>query len=145
MRKSDLLTDKIRPMYARYLVAATGSALVYSVFGIVDAAMIGKYHGPIGNAALAVFSPIWAVGYCLGLLSGVGGAVLFGNARGKGDEKSAQEDFSVTVLFGAILRMRNLLISFDDFAGMEILSERRSFLNGICRITSAAIRISGMR
>ena len=28
------------------------------------------------------------------------------------------------VLFGAILRMRNLLASFDDFAGNEILSER---------------------
>ena len=110
MRKTDLLTDKIRPMYARYLVAATGSALVYSVFGIVDAAMIGKYHGPIGNAALAVFSPIWAVGYCLGLLSGVGGAVMFGNARGKGDEKSAQEYFSVTVLFGAILSVLAVLI-----------------------------------
>ena len=39
----DLLTDKIRPLYARYLIAATGSALVYSVFGIVDAAMIGNY------------------------------------------------------------------------------------------------------
>ena len=28
------------------------------------------------------------------------------------------------VLFGAILRMRNLLTSFDEFAGNEILSER---------------------
>ena len=27
-------------------------------------------------------------------------------------------------LFGAILRMRNLLLSFDDFTGMEILSDR---------------------
>ena len=33
-----------------------------------------------------------------------------------------QKDF--IALFGAILRMRNLLISFDDFAGKEILSER---------------------
>ena len=33
-----------------------------------------------------------------------------------------QKDF--IVLFGAILRMRNLLVSFDDFAGNEILSER---------------------
>ena len=106
----DLLTDKIRPLYARYLIAATGSALVYSVFGIVDAAMIGNYHGPVGNAALAVFSPIWAVGYCLGLLSGVGGGVLFGNARGKGDEESAQATFSVTVLFGAALSALAVLI-----------------------------------
>ena len=106
----DLLTDKIRPLYARYLIAATGSALVYSVFGIVDAAMIGNYHGPVGNAALAVFSPIWAVGYCLGLLSGVGGGVLFGNARGRGDEESAQATFSVTVCFGAVLSALAVLI-----------------------------------
>ena len=33
-----------------------------------------------------------------------------------------QKDF--IVLFGAILRMRNLLSSFDEFAGKEILSER---------------------
>lgn len=33
-----------------------------------------------------------------------------------------QKDF--IVLFGAVLRMRNLLVSFDDFAGNEILSER---------------------
>ena len=33
-----------------------------------------------------------------------------------------QKDF--IVLFGAILRMRNLLTSFDEFAGNEILSER---------------------
>lgn len=106
----NLLTDKIRLMYVRYLIAATGSALVYSVFGIVDAAMIGNYHGPVGNAALAVFSPIWAAAYCLGLLSGVGGGVLFGNARGKGDEESAQTYFSVTVLFGAILSVLIVLI-----------------------------------
>lgn len=33
-----------------------------------------------------------------------------------------QKDF--IVLFGAVLRMRNLLSSFDDFAGNEILSKR---------------------
>ena len=33
-----------------------------------------------------------------------------------------QKDF--IALFGAILRMRNLLLSFDEFAGKEILSER---------------------
>lgn len=33
-----------------------------------------------------------------------------------------QRDF--IVLFGAILKMRNLLVSFDEFAGKEIISER---------------------
>ena len=37
-----------------------------------------------------------------------------------GEQK--QKDF--IALFGAILRMRNLLLTFDDFAGKEILSDR---------------------
>ena len=36
--------------------------------------------------------------------------------------EQSQKDF--IALFGAILRMRNLLASFDEFAGKEILSER---------------------
>lgn len=36
--------------------------------------------------------------------------------------EAAQKDF--IRLFGAILRLRNILVSFDDFAGNEILSER---------------------
>ena len=35
-----------------------------------------------------------------------------------------QKQRKFIVLFGAVLRMRNLLTSFDDFAGNEILSER---------------------
>ncbi len=35
-----------------------------------------------------------------------------------------QNQKNFIVLFGAILRMRNLLTSFDEFAGQEILSER---------------------
>ena len=33
-----------------------------------------------------------------------------------------QKDF--IALFGAILRMRNLLVSFDEFKGNELISER---------------------
>ena len=35
-----------------------------------------------------------------------------------------QQQKEFIMLFGAVLRMRNLLISFDEFAGNEILSER---------------------
>ena len=47
----DFLKSKIRPMYFKYLVAASGSAMVASVFGMIDAMMVGKYHGPSGNAS----------------------------------------------------------------------------------------------
>ena len=38
----DLLKSRVKPMYFKYLVAASGSALVASIFGMVDAMMVGK-------------------------------------------------------------------------------------------------------
>lgn len=99
----ELLTGKVRPLYFKYLAAASGSALVASIFGMVDAMMVGKYHGPIGSAALAVFSPLWSIIFCLGLLAGIGGSVLFANSRGGGNEKESQQYFTLSVLYGVAL------------------------------------------
>ena len=99
----DILNSKIKPMYFKYLVAASGSAMVASIFGMIDAMMVGKYHGPSGNAALAVFNPLWSIIYCLGLLAGIGSSVLFANHRGKGDEKTAQQYFTLSIIFGILL------------------------------------------
>lgn len=49
----DFLTSKIKPMYFKYLAAAFGSALISSIYGVVDMAMVGQYQGPEGTAALA--------------------------------------------------------------------------------------------
>ncbi len=96
----DLLKAKIRPLYFQYLAAASGSALVASIFGIVDAMMVGRYHGPAGTAALAVFNPLWSIIFCLGLLAGIGGSVLFANHRGSQKEAQAQQYFTLSVLYG---------------------------------------------
>ena len=71
----NFLTDKIRPIYFKYLAAAFGSALITSIYGVVDAAMVGQYQGPTGTAALAVVAPVWNIIYSLGLLTGIGGSV----------------------------------------------------------------------
>ena len=99
----DILKDKVKPIYFKYLMAASGSAMVVSVFGMIDAMMVGQYHGPVGTAALAVFSPLWSIIYCLGLLSGIGGSVLFANLRGRGEEEEAQQYFTMAVLYGVVL------------------------------------------
>ena len=93
----DILKDRVKPLYFKYLVAASGSAMVASIFGMIDAMMVGKYHGPSGNAAIAIFTPVWSFVYSLGILSGIGGSVLFANKRGSGNEKSAQEHFKQAV------------------------------------------------
>lgn len=105
----DILSGKIKSLYFNYLIAASGSALVASVFGLVDAMMVGQYHGPQGNAALAVFNPLWSIIYCLGLLAGIGGSVLFANNRGAGKEENAQQYFTLSVLYGAALSLLALL------------------------------------
>lgn len=100
----DFLRDKIKPMYFRYLVAAFGSALISSVYSIVDMAMVGQYQGPEGTAALAVVAPIWNIIYSLGLLMGIGGSVIFSAIKGKNKSKDQEEnEYFTTALIGAIV------------------------------------------
>ena len=100
----NLLTGKIRTMYFKYLSAAFGSALITSVYSIVDMAMVGQYHGPNGTAALAVVAPIWNVIYSIGLLMGIGGSVIFSTLRGRSERKGNHENeyFTASVI-GAVM------------------------------------------
>ena len=101
----DFLTSKIKPMYFKYLTAAFGSALISSIYGVVDMAMVGQYQGPNGTAALAVVAPIWNIIYSLGLLMGIGGSVLFSTLRGKSksNQKESNEYFTAAVIGVVIL------------------------------------------
>ena len=92
----DFIHGKIRPIYFKYLAAAFGSALVTSIYSIVDMTMVGQYQGPDGTAALVVVAPIWNIIYSLGLLMGIGEAVIFSTIKGQGSQKDdeAGEFFS---------------------------------------------------
>ena len=98
----DLLKGRIRPLYFKYLSAAFGSALISSIYGIVDMAMVGQYQGPQGTAAMAVISPIWNIIYSLGLLMGIGGSVLLSNARGR-NSGNANEYFTAALAGACVL------------------------------------------
>ena len=87
----DLLCGNIKTLYFKYLSAAFGSALISSIYGIVDMAMVGQYHGPKGTAALAVVAPVWNIIYSLGLLMGIGGSVIFSTKRGS-EKKDGSEN-----------------------------------------------------
>lgn len=101
----DFLHGKIKTLYFRYLAAAFGSALITSIYSIVDMAMVGQYHGPEGTAALAVVAPVWNIIYSLGLLMGIGGSVLFSNIRGKSgiEDQSSNEYFTASILGSVVL------------------------------------------
>ncbi len=99
----DFLSGKIRPIYFKYLVAAFGSAMITSIYSIVDMAMVGQYQGPDGTAALAVVAPVWNVIYSLGLLVGIGGSVIFSTKRGNGtDGDGSENQYFTASLIGAI-------------------------------------------
>ncbi len=114
----DFLTSKIKPMYFKYLAAAFGSALISSIYGVVDMAMVGQYQGPEGTAALAVVSPVWNIIYSLGLLMGIGGSVLFSTLRGKSEQnqKKSNEYFTAALIGVVILAVFTWLavIFFDS-------------------------------
>ena len=101
----DLLQDRVKPIYFKYLTAAFGSALISAIYGVVDMAMVGQYHGPEGSAAMAVVAPVWNIIYSLGLLMGIGGSVLLSTLRGESARNRARsnEYFTAAVLGTAIL------------------------------------------
>ena len=101
----DFLNGRIKTIYFKYLSAAFGSALITSIYSIVDMAMVGQYHGPEGSAALAVVAPVWNIIYSLGLLMGIGGSVLFSTVRGRADGSigESNEYFTASVIGSVIL------------------------------------------
>ena len=99
----DLLNGSIKPMYLKYLSAAFGSAMITSVYSIVDTAMVGQYHGPEGTAALAVVAPVWNIIYSLGLLMGIGGSVIFSAKRGSGSCGGSENQYFTASVLGAVL------------------------------------------
>ena len=103
----DFLRGSIKPIYFKYLGAAFGSSLIASIYGIVDLAVVGQYHGPEGTAAISVVSPLWNIIYSLGLLMGIGGSVLFSTLRGESEEntKRSNEFFSAALIGGIVLAL----------------------------------------
>lgn len=100
----DFLNDKIQTLYFKYLSAAFGSAMITSIYSIVDMAMVGKYQGPEGTAALAIIAPIWNIIFSLGLLMGIGGSVLFSILKGiEGHHKQNENEFFTASLIGSLL------------------------------------------
>ncbi len=97
----ELLNGRIKTLYFKYLSAAFGSAMVSSIYSIVDTAMVGQYQGPEGTAALAVVAPVWNIIYSLGLLMGIGGSVIFSTKRG-GEHSGDENQYFTAAVIGSV-------------------------------------------
>ena len=105
----DLLKDDIKKVYFKYLAASVGSVLITTVYSLVDMAMVGQYEGPAGAAALAVVAPVYNIIFGLGMLSGIGGSVLYGVARGSGKKEEADRSFTAAMIFALLLVLAAVL------------------------------------
>lgn len=102
----DFITGDIKQLYRKFLTASMASAMVMSIYSFVDTIAVGQSEGPAGAAAMAVITPLYGVLIFLGILCGVGGSVLYGNARGEGKEEKAN------ALFAAATGLMLFLILF---------------------------------
>ena len=123
----DLLTGKVKSLYFRYLAAAFGSTLISSIYSLVDTAMVGQYQGPSGAAALAVVAPVWNVIYSLGLLTGIGGSVIFSIRRGSAEKGGENQYFTAAVL-GSVLLALLAWVGVLCFEGPVLTFFRREFV-----------------
>lgn len=119
MKCMDFLTEKMKPMYFKYLKAAFGSALISSIYGVVD------------MAVLAVVSPVWNIIYSLGLLMGIGGSVLFATFRGKAEQKKSNEYFTAALIGVSILAALTWLgVIFCDDQLLRLFGAEETLLIG---------------
>ncbi len=113
----DLLQSNIKKLYLKYLLAAFGSSIITSIYSLVDMAIVGQYHGAVGTASLAVVAPLWNLIYSLGLLTGVGGSIIFSTIKGKNnlDQDTPNKIFTSSLIFSLILGLVSwiILIFFD--------------------------------
>ena len=95
----DLLKDNVGKLYRKFFIASFGSALIACIYGLVDMAMVGQYHGPDGSAAMAVIAPIWNIIYSFGLLCGIGGSVIYAVARGERDDVKEANGYFTSCIY----------------------------------------------
>lgn len=108
----DLVKDDIKNLYRKYLGASIMSAVVMSIYSIVDSVAIGQSEGPAGSAALAVITPLYGLFAFLSILCGVGGAVLYSNAKGEEKYEKANTFFTAATAVMAVL----VLLVWGGFA-----------------------------
>lgn len=100
----DLLSGNIRKIYLHYFATVFIGACIPCVYGIVDSAVVGQYHGPAGTAAMSVVMPVFTIVYSLGFLVGIGGCVLYSTKKGKfPHDRLRPNEFFTAALAAAVI------------------------------------------
>lgn len=130
--KVDLLKGNLNKTFFLLFFSALGSTIIQTIYSAVDMICVGQYAGAVGMSAIGFVNPMWAMMFAPGVLAGVGGSVMAANRKGAGNERSANEYFtiastlalifSILVMLSFIIFPRELLIFFgaDDPEALEL-------------------------
>ena len=110
MKQIDLLHDPVRKVFINYLIPSVSATMVTSIYILADTMMIGRGVGANGLAALNILLPMYSTFYGFGMMCGIGGSVLFGFSRGKGEEKEARGYFTTALILAAILAVLSVVL-----------------------------------
>ena len=110
MKQIDLLHDPVRKVFINYLIPSVSATMVTSIYILADTMMIGRGVGANGLAALNILLPMYSTFYGFGMMCGIGGSVLFGFSRGKGEEKEARGYFTTALVLAAILAVLSVVL-----------------------------------
>lgn len=94
----DLLKGDIRRVFVRYLVPSLGSAMVMSIYFLVDFIVVGRGVGADGLAAFSILTPMLAMLFFFGQLLGIGGSVMYSTRVGAGRKDEGFEYFTLAVI-----------------------------------------------
>lgn len=94
----NLLEDKPSQLFRKFLYPSLGSAMIMSIYTMVDAIAIGKGVGPLGLSALNITTPLLCILMSTGLLFGIGGASLMSFHFGKSNPKDAKNIFTISFI-----------------------------------------------
>lgn len=93
----DLLQDRVKTLYLRFLIPSLGSAMVLSIYTLTDAIVIGQGVGSDALAALSITTPLLCILMATGILFGVGGSVQMSMHRGAGNKDKANRFFTLSL------------------------------------------------
>lgn len=102
-RRVNLLESDVKKLFFHYLIPSIGGMIGLSLYIFFDTMFVGQGVGSEGLAALSIAIPMYNVYNAIGLLLGVGGATVLSIYIGEGNNRKANEAFTLSVLFNIIL------------------------------------------
>ena len=94
----DYLRDSHRALLSRLLPSAMGTLLSETITSLVDSIVLAYYLGADMMATISVSMPIYLAVNTIAMLIASGGATVFAQSLGRGDEEEAQRCFSCSAL-----------------------------------------------